>query len=229
MHMKYPLLTLLLIITISLLGHAQYKQAPIDFLPKGHVVYRKIIGDLNKDGIADCILLIKGTDSQKIVNDRYRGKLDKNRQGLIILFKRPQGYELVVKNDSCFSAVDAYEGGYMAPEYTVEIKEGNLRVHFGQGRNGYWQYIFRFQNADFYLIGFESGYPSHFVSHYATFNEESINFLTQKKLKKKVIGLRSDGKERYKETWTKIKVLKVIKLSEIKDFDEFDIDELYEK
>lgn len=227
--MKYLLTSLMPIITISLLGHAEYKQSPIDFLPKGYVVYRKITGDLNKDGTADCVLLIKGTDSNKIIIDEHRGRLDQNRQGLIVLFKRHQGYELVVKNDSCFSAEDAYEGGYMAPEYNVEIKQGNLHINFGQGRNGFWQYVFRFQNADFYLIGYRAGYPSHFVSNFATFNEESINFLTQKKLKKRVIGIHTNGEEKYEEIWIKIKVREAIKLSGIKDFDEFNMHEIYKE
>ncbi|MBX9734595.1 MAG: hypothetical protein K2X37_11090 [Chitinophagaceae bacterium] len=225
--MKYFLIFLFLIITIALSGQARYKQAPMDFLPNGYVVYQKITGDLNKDGIADCVLLIKGTDSNKIVIDEHRGRLDQNRKGIIVLFKRHLGYELVVKNKSCFSAEDAYEGGYIAPEYNVEIKEGNLHIDFGQGRNGFWQYIFRFQNTDFYLIGYDARYPSSFQSEYISINETSINFLSRKKLKKEVIGIRADGKERYKATWTNIKIKKPIKLTDIIDFDDFSIQEIF--
>ena len=31
-----------------------------DFLPEGYVVYEKIYGDLNNDGLDDCVVIIKG-------------------------------------------------------------------------------------------------------------------------------------------------------------------------
>ncbi|MBL7973320.1 MAG: hypothetical protein JNJ85_00310, partial [Candidatus Kapabacteria bacterium] len=52
-----------------------------DFIPKGYILFEPINGDLNKDGIDDCVLIIKGTDKQYIVKDEYRGELDRNRRG----------------------------------------------------------------------------------------------------------------------------------------------------
>ena len=48
--------------------------------------------------------------------------------------------------------------------------------------------------------------------------------MTKKKLVKKVIKVNADGKEVYKETWTNINVNTFTKLSQIKDFDELEMD-----
>ena len=55
------------------------------------------------------------------------------------------------------------------------------------------------------------------------FDEESINFLTKKKVVKEVIKVNAEVEETYKETWRNIIVNKLIQLSEIEDFDELDM------
>ena len=106
---------------------------PTDFLPKGFVVSEKISGDLNKDGIKDCVLIIKGTSKKQIITDEYRGKLDRNRRGIIVLLNKKDHYELAVKNESCFSSENEDGGVYFPPELSVEIKKGNLYIQYGQG------------------------------------------------------------------------------------------------
>ena len=54
-------------------------------------------GDLNKEGIEDCVLIIKGTDKIKNVKDEFRGELDRYRRGIIFLFKINDHYELIVQ------------------------------------------------------------------------------------------------------------------------------------
>ena len=56
--------------------------------------------------------------------------------------------------------------------------------------------------------------------------EVSINFLTQKKLTRDNINKDDDDDSnvKYKETWKNISIKKLIKLTEIKDFDEFDFE-----
>lgn len=201
----------------------EQKKNPTDFLPKGFVVFETINGDLNKDGIEDCVLIIKGTDKNQVITDEYRGQLDRNRRGIIILFNKNDHYELAVKNYDCFSSENEDGGVYFAPELSFEIKNGNLYTHYGHGRYGYWKYTFRFQNSDFELIGYDAGYRSNFVSDWVIFNEESINFLSKKKLTKEIIKVATDGKETFKETWKDLSIDGHIKLSEIKDFDKLDM------
>ncbi len=189
------------------------------FLPKGYVIFEKINGDLNNDGIDDCVLIIKGTDKKQIVKDEYRGELDRNRRGIIILFKEGEQFKVVLQNNDCFSSENEDGGVYYAPELSVEIENRKLIVHYSHGRYGYWRYIFRFNNTDYELIGYDSsnGAP-------VTDSETSVNFLTRKKQEKININENAEGgDEVFKETWTKINILKLIKLSEIEDFDNLDM------
>jgi hypothetical protein len=221
--MKKLLTFLITILSTTVYGHVEQKKDPTDFLPKGFVVFEKINGDLNKDGVEDLVLIIKGTDKNQIITDEYRGQLDRNRRGIIVLFKKNEHYELAVKNYVCFSSENEDGGVYSAPELSVEIKNGNLYTHYSHGRYGYWKYTFRFKNSDFELIGYDAGYRSNFISDWVTFDKKSINFLTKKKLTKEVIKVANDGKETFKETWKNVSVNVFIKLSKIKDFDELDM------
>ncbi|HPS72335.1 MAG TPA: hypothetical protein PLM70_08785 [Bacteroidales bacterium] len=227
--MKKLLAILMTIWTTLVFGQVEQKQTPTDFLPKGFVVFEIINGDLNNDGLEDCILIIKGTDKNQIITDEYRGQLDRNRRGIIVLFNKKNQYELVIENDDCFSSENEDGGVYFAPELSIAIEKGNLYIHYGHGRYGFWKYTFRFQNSDFELIGYDSGYRSDFTYEEITFNELSFNFLSKKKLIKTVIAIDENG-IKYKETWKNIMVNKLIKLTEIKDFDDLDIEEMfYEK
>jgi hypothetical protein len=210
-----------MIFTISVFAQTKQKKELTEFLPEGYVIFDKIYGDLNKDGIEDSVIIIKGTDKNNIIKDEYRGELDRNRRGIIVLFNKKGSYELGVKNYDCFSSENEDGGVYFAPELSVEIKKGNLYVHYAHGRYGYWRYTFRFQNSDFELIGYDESDNFGPITNAQT----SINFLTKKKLHRINTNqnAETDGEEVFKETWTKIKVDKFIKLSEIKDFDELEV------
>jgi hypothetical protein len=190
-----------------------------DFVPKGFVVFDKIFGDLNKDGLEDYVLIIKGTDKSKFVNDEYQGVLDRNRRGIIVLFNKNGKYELATKNYNCFSSEHEEGGVYYAPELGFEIKKGNLYISYAHGRYGYWAYTFRYQNADMELIGYDASDNRGPVIN----SETSINYLT----KTKIINANTNenaesGEEIFKKTISKITRTKLIRLSEIKDFDELD-------
>ena len=97
------------------------KNNPLDFVPKGYRVFKyeggvsaegwdEIKGDLNKDGLEDIVLVIKEVNEANVVRDENRGKLDKNRRGILVLLNTKNGYELVSKNLSCFFSEN--EDGY---------------------------------------------------------------------------------------------------------------------
>ncbi|SDI30819.1 hypothetical protein [Chryseobacterium jejuense] len=196
------------------------KKDPADFVPKGYKIFEKSYGDLNKDGLEDCMLIIKKIDAANIVNHESRGKLDMNRRGIIVLFKNQNGYQLAAENDSCFSSENEDGGVYYSPELLVEAEKGNLIVHYAHGRYGYWRYIFRYQNAGFELIGYDESSNNGPLVNSAT----SINFSTKKKRKdtntnEEAVG----GDEIFETTWTNIKITKLLTLTEIKDFDELEM------
>ena len=107
---------------------------------------------------------------------------------------------------------------YFAPDLWFEIQNNILNINYAHGRYGAWGYRFRLENDDMRLIGYEDS------SNHGPYVESqtSINFLTGKKLYRENMNKDPESDPKFKETWTKIKV-KPIFLSEIKDFNEFDV------
>ena len=201
------------------------KQRITDFIPKGYKLFEKISGDLNKDGLEDCVLIIKATRKDGFERD-YEGKLiDRNRRGIIILFTEKNGYKLASKNYNCFSSENEDGGNYFSPELWVEERKGNLYLRYCHGRYGYWEYCFRYQNSDFMLIGYEVSHDRGPVVLFKT----SINFLTgivydDENINADKYDADSDDDseidEVFKRTVVKLKKKPLMKLSEIEDFDE---------
>lgn len=184
--------------------------------------FEKYFEDLNKDGVKDCVLLIKKTDSTSIVTNHFDKKVDRKRRGIVVLFKNTRGYQLADKNYHCFSSENKDGGIYFPPYLWIEIKNEKLYVHYGHGRYGYWEYTFSFQNSNFKLLGYDqSDNRGSFVKQ-----QISINFLTKKKLEgKNTYQLKKEEvvKDVFIEKWSDIAIESVLRLSEIKDFDELDM------
>ena len=190
-----------------------------DFIPIGYVFFEKVFGDLNNDKQEDCILIIKRTNKKNIVTNRFDEVVDRNRRGIIILFKTENGFQKVTENLSCFSSENEDGGVYYAPELSFEVKRGNLVIHYAHGRYGWWKYTFRFQDSKFKLIGYDATNGGVVIR-----SETSINFLTKKKLTRENINEESEGNDEiFKETWSKISIDKLLNLSEIKDFEDLDM------
>ena len=217
-NMKTILFVALLFFSIIAFGQPVLKQNANDFIPQGFVLSGTSIGDLNKDGVDDKVLLIKGTDKGAFEKNEFGEFVDRNRRGLVVLFKKGEQYELVLKNTNCFSSENEDGGVYYAPELSLEINKGNLYIHHAHGRYGYWKYTFRYRNSDFYLIGYDSSEGGEVVE-----KETSINFLSKKKQEKVNTNESAEGgDEEFKETWTNITVNKLLKLRDIKDFENFE-------
>ena len=209
----------LLLLLIGIGCNAQYTETS-DFIPQGYTLFEKFFGDLNKDGLDDCVLMVKNTDTANIVINRSDKKVDRNRRGIIVLFKNENGYQLADKNYNCFSSENEDGGVYYPPDLWIVIKDEKMYVEYSHGRYGHWRYTFRFQNSNFKLIGFDSS------SNYGpiTNKERSINFLTKKQLLKENTNEDAEGgDEIFKETWSTIELKNLIKLSDIKDFDELNM------
>ena len=194
----------------------EMKTDPKAFVPKGYSLFQQYKGDLNKDGKPDVVLMIKGTEKSKWVDDENRGRLDRNRRGLIILFKRKNGYEQILRNDTCFSSENEDGGIYDAPELELYIIKNTLHIYFAHGRYGCWNYIFRYQNNDFELIGYNHTRCIRCVTYYNL----DINFSKRTRVYEENLNADDDEKEeRFKVTKSKIRRKKLIKLSEIADID----------
>jgi hypothetical protein len=199
-------------------GQPVLKQNANDFIPQGFVLSGTSIGDLNKDGVDDKVLLVKGTDKGAFEKNDFGELVDLNRRGIIVLVKKDNKYEMILKNLNCFSSENEDGGVYYAPELSLEIDKGNLYVHYAHGRYGYWKYTFRYRNSDFYLIGYDTIEGGEVID-----KETSINFLSKKKqVKVNTNSSAEGGDEEFTETWTNITVDKLLKLREIKDFENFE-------
>lgn len=218
MHKLLP--HLFTILTTTLYAQMDHLLKPQDYLPKGYAVFEEIKGDLDKDGSSDLVLIIKGSDAGKIINDDVHGSQDRNRRGIMVLLQKNGQYEVISKNMACFSSENEDGGVYFAPELSIQIKKGKLYVHYDHGRYGYRQFTFRLRNKDLELIGFDQSDNRGPMIE----KETSINFITKKKQVKVNTNENAEGgDEVFKETWKNIKVSSLIKLSEIKDFDELDM------
>ncbi len=188
-----------------------------DSLPAGFILFEEKQGDLNKDGVSDRVMIIKGTDKSNIVKGDAGEDLDRNRRGIIVQLNKNGRYEEAVRNYTCFSSENEDGGVYYAPELDVSINNNNLYVAYDHGRYGFWTYTFRYKNSDFELIGYDQSENRGPVINVVT----SINFLSRKKIVKRNTNEDAEGgDEVFEKTETGIKAGKLIKLSEIEDFDE---------
>jgi hypothetical protein len=220
-------LALIIFLTIGTNVYAQTNarvaRSAADFVPRGYVVVQEIKGDLNKDHDPDIVLIIKGMDPRKLVKDKYRGELDRNRRGILVALHDQHGYRLVLENRNCFSSENEDGGVYFAPELDVGINKGNLTIHYAHGRYGYWTYSFRYDNSNFALIGYDSSSDRGPVVQ----NTVSVNLSTGRARFQDNVNPDDDGgEEKFKETWKKFALPKPIRLSEVRDFDELDVPRL---
>ncbi|ATO19665.1 hypothetical protein BS636_08365 [Acinetobacter sp. LoGeW2-3] len=187
------------------------------YIPQHYSFFEAVKGDLNKDGVQDAVLIVKATDPKALVEDEYRGTLDRNRRGIIVLLgqKGNSTYKQFLQNLNCFSSDQEDGGVYYPPELVPEIKKGLLELNYQHGRYGYWVYKFRLQNQDMRLIGYDQ------FSHSGPLLESktSINLLTGKRIYSKNLSTDPEGKPKFKETHS-IHQQAPIYLSKVKDFDE---------
>ncbi len=190
-------------------------------LPDGYSIFDKIVGDLNGDGVDDHVLIIKASEKENIVINRFDEEVDRNRRGILVYLTNADEAVLTTKNLNCFSSESEDGGVYFPPQLSIDIEKGKLFVHYSHGRYGYWKYTFRYQNSDFELIGFDSS-----TNYGPIINRKtSINFLTKKKLVRENVNQNAEvpGEEIFEETWEDIEIQKLYLLSEIKDFDELEM------
>lgn len=187
------------------------------YVPKNYSFFEVVKGDLNKDGVPDAVLIVKATDPKALVKDEYRGTLDLNRRGIIVLLgqKDKNTYKQFLQNLNCFSSDQEDGGVYYPPELVPEINKGLLQLTYQHGRYGYWSYKFRLQNQDMRLIGYDQ------FSHHGPLLESktSFNLLTGKKIYSKNLITDPERNPKYKETHS-VHKKSPIYLSKIKDFDQ---------
>ena len=151
-----------------------------DFVPKHWSAIMKIDGDLNKDSLADTALIVEQENPNNISITEYNDTLNTNPRALLVLFKQENGtYKLAAKNDKGFIEPPKESSSLLDPlgEGDINIKNNTLRLRFQYFFSvGSWyitnvEYVFRYQNNHFELIGVETN-----SFHRATGEETIVSF-----------------------------------------------------
>ena len=151
-----------------------------DFVPKHWSAIMKVDGDLNKDGLADTALIVEQENPENIIVTEYNDTLNTNPRALLVLFKQENGtYKLAAKNDKGFIEPPKENSSLLDPlgEGDINIKNNTLRLKFQYFFSaGSWyitnvEYVFRYQNSHFELIGVETN-----SFHRATGEETIVSF-----------------------------------------------------
>ena len=95
-----------------------------------------------------------------------------------------------------------------------------MEIAFSHGKHGFWTYTFQHKNDDFELIKYKVTASNGNVIK----SETTIDYLSKKKIINTNTNKKNkNGEEVFEEKVENIVIKKIVKLSEIKDFDELNI------
>ncbi|WAC42537.1 hypothetical protein [Pedobacter sp. SL55] len=196
-----------------------------DFVPAKWKLIAQANGDLNKDGLPDVALVIEHTNPKNFISNANKlggDTLNTNPRYLLVAFKKANGtYELAAKNTAFIPPPNSEESPCLEDPFgengSIEIAKGLLSVHFQNFYScGAWEiynfdYIFRYQNQKFELIGYNKS-----SMHRSTGEEASstMNFSTMKANYSTGTNAFKDG-GKPKTIWKKIKSRKLLELNTI--------------
>lgn len=196
-----------------------------DFVPAGWKLIKEAKGDLNKDGLADVALVIENKDPRNFISnaDKLGGDtLNLNPRLVLVAFKKENGtYELVAKNASFIPTQHNEKSPCLTDPFaengSIGIAKGLLSIHFQNFYScGAWEiynfdYIFRYQNQKFELIGYNKSSINRSsgeqISTTMNFSTMKINYSTGAN------AFKDGGK--LKTTWKTIKPRKLLELGTI--------------
>ena len=195
-----------------------------DFVPVGWILIKVAKGDLNKDGLDDVALVIENTDPRNFISntDKLSGDtLNLNPRLVLVAFKKGDNYELAATNTVFIPSQNSQENPCLEDPFgengSLEITKGLLSLHFQNFYScGAWEiynfdYIFRYQNQKFELIGYNKS-----SMHRSTGEQTSttMNFSTMKMNYASGTNAFKDG-GKLKTTWKTIKPRKLLELGAI--------------
>ncbi len=196
----------------------QFVSKPEDAVKSEYTIVEKIKGDLNQDGQADYVFIVKGTQKEYITTENGT-TVDNNRRGILVVLQRKNKWEVLVKNYTCLPSLKEKVSVYMNPEISFSIARNNFYVHYSHGRYGYWKYTFRYRKNQMVLIGYDAVDKNGAVIQ----QEISINFNNKKRLIRTNLRATSSVEEsEFREQWDTLPKVPNYVLDKISDFDTLD-------
>ncbi len=194
-----------------------------NFVPAGWQIIDSVAyGDLNKDGFEDAAFVIQSNDTIKEMlynfeTNKYDIAEESTPRILVVLFLHKDGwFRMAMQNNDFILRPD--EGGTFDPLNKLKINNGALTISFYGGSREQWgtNYVFRFQNNDWFLIGATSSI------HDATLGDSEssdYNFSTKKMKQTSERYYLNMPNERDKpEVKTQWKSIKITELKTFKTF-----------
>lgn len=195
------------------------------FVPKDWIIFTQATGDLNKDSIADVVMIIQGTDKKKIVRNEEMGKdtLDLNPRMLLVLFKQADSsYRMAAKNTAFMPTPDNLDNPCVSDPLdetdALTVKKGVFTFckHYWSSCGSYGtsteDYVFRYQNGKFELIGYTSENMDRSSGEMIDY---SVNFSTRKTVLKTGENMFYDTKEKPKTVQTSFTIRELLNLETI--------------
>lgn len=158
-------------------------------------------GDLNKDGILDLVLVATPRDPENMMTRSDGYEYNFNEPVLAIYFgKGDETYSLFKEYPNTIpGAVDEFTFVTVESDITEEgVLKFGVEVFYSAGgsETGQNSYLYRFQDDDFYLIGFDSEAYSRYSGEA---DKVSRNYLTKKQLTTTYNMFDDEG---FTDTWT---------------------------
>ena len=192
------------------------------WIPSGWKLISTTIGDLNKDGVEDAVLILEEMNPANFKPNKMLGPsvLNVNPRRLLVLLKTHGAYRKILSKDSLLPSANDEDSPCLddplMEQGGISIRNGKLAIRLGTflycGSYGvnYRTFTFRLENTRFRLIGYDY---SEFSRSSGEASECSINYLTGKK--KTITGLNYFFEERPKVLWSRISGKKTFYLNEI--------------
>ena len=174
--------------------------------------HQEVQGDLNKDGIKDLVVLAKPNFKENMMTRDDGYIYNFNKYIIAIYFGQAEGlFKMWKQYQELFPADDEWSS--VGVELTI-TERGTLNIDtdlFSSGGNygtSRTKYTYRYQNADFYLIGRESTEMMRNTGEMTTVSE---NYLTWKRQTIKDNAFEEGVK---RETWSKLTKVPLEKLGD---------------
>lgn len=167
--------------------------------------HSEAMGDLDRDGISDLVVIATPDDKAHILTNEETGSSRNLNRPVLAIFKGNSQNQFTPWK--FYDEVMPVGDEYLFVEYSVSITDkGVLRISTSSWASaGGWgqtehTYVFRFQNGDFYLIGEDEHCVMRNTGEDTT---DSYNYLTHKH-QRVVTNAFKDVKVKPKETWKSI-------------------------